>query len=66
MIGSLDRIIEWRGKSGTISVDTGPEYIIGKLLEWAAKQRVILQHIQSGQPQQNAYIERCNRTVRHE
>ena len=25
-----------------------------------------LQHIQPGQPQQNAYIERYNRTVRHE
>jgi putative transposase len=27
---------------------------------------VAIQHIQLGQPQQNAYIERYNRTVRHE
>lgn len=66
VIRSLDRIIEWRGKPGAIRVDNGPEYIIGKLLEWAAKQGVILKHIQPGQPQQNAYIERYNRTVRHE
>ena len=32
VIRSLDRIIEWRGKPGTIRVDNGPEYISGKLL----------------------------------
>jgi len=63
---SLDRIIEWRGKPGTIRVDNGPEYISGKLLIWAEKQGIAIQHIQSGKPQQNAYIERYNRTVRHE
>ena len=66
VIRSLDRIIEWRGKPGTIRVDNGPEYISGKLLEWASTQGVTIQHIQPGQPQQNAYIERYNRTVRHE
>ena len=66
VIRSLDRIIEWRGKPATIRVDNGPEYISGKLMEWAEKQGVIIQHIQPGQPQQNAYIERYNRTVRHE
>ena len=35
VIRSLDRIIEWRGKPGTIRVDNGPEYISGKLLIWA-------------------------------
>ena len=66
VIRSLDRIIEWRGKPGTIRVDNGPEYISGKLMEWAEKRRITIQHIQPGQPQQNAYIERYNRTVRHE
>ena len=44
----------------------GPEYISGKLLIWAEKHGVSIQHIQPGKPQQNAYIERYNRTVRHE
>ncbi len=35
-------------------------------MEWAAKQGVRLECIQHGNPQQNAYIERYNRTVRHE
>jgi putative transposase len=64
VIRSLDRIIEWRGKPGTIRVDNGPEYISGKLLIWAEKRGISIQHIQPGQPQQNAYIERYNR-VRH-
>jgi len=66
VIWGLDRIIEWRGKPGTIRVDNGPEYISEKLKKWAAKQGVTIQNIQPGQPQQNAYIERYNRTVRHE
>ena len=43
-----------------------PEYISGKLLIWAEKQGIAIQHIQPGRPQQNAYTERCNRTIRHE
>ena len=63
VIRSLDRIIECRGKPGTIRVDNGPEYISGKLLIWAEKRGITIQHIQ---PRQKAYIERYNRTVRHE
>ncbi len=63
VIRSLDRIIEWRSKPSTIRVDNGPEYISGKLTEWADKHGIAIQHIQ---PQQNAYIERYNRTVKHE
>jgi len=50
VIRSLDRIIEWRGKPGSIRVDDGPEYISSKLKGWAEKQNIILQHIQPGQP----------------
>ena len=35
-------------------------------MNWAEKHRITLCDIQPGQPQQNAYIERFNRTVRHE
>jgi putative transposase len=63
---SLDRIIEWRGPPLAIRVDNGPEYISGQLLRWAEDRGIAIQHIQPGKPQQNAYIERYNRTVRHE
>ena len=35
-------------------------------MTWAEKHGVRLEHIQSGKPQQNAYIERYNRNVRGE
>jgi len=37
VIRSLDRVIEGRGKPGTIRVDKGPEYISEKLMKWAGK-----------------------------
>ncbi len=62
----LDQIIEWRGKPAAIRVDNGPEYVSGTLMTWAEKQGIALRFIQPGKPQQNAYIERYNRTVRAE
>ncbi len=35
-------------------------------MEWAEKRNGRLEYIQPGKPQQNAYIERYNRTVRDE
>ena len=66
VIRSLDRIIEWRGTPLAIRVDNGPEYISDCLHQWAETRGIAIQHIQPGKPQQNAYIERYNRTVRHE
>lgn len=66
VIRSLEQIIEWRGKPLAIRCDNGPEYLSGQLVEWAAKNQIQLQYIQPGKPQQNAYVERYNRTVRHE
>ncbi len=66
VVRSLDHIIEWRGKPKIIRVDNGPEYVSGKLMAWAEKRGVRLEYIQPGKPQQNAYIERYNRTVRGE
>jgi putative transposase len=66
VIRSLERIIEWRGKPLTIRCDNGPEYIRQTLKNWANQQQIHLLYIQSGKPTQNAYIERFNRTARHE
>ncbi|WP_414650945.1 integrase core domain-containing protein [Eoetvoesiella sp.] len=35
-------------------------------MPWAEKRHITLQFIQPGMPQQNAYIERYNRTVRYD
>lgn len=66
VIRSLDQIIEWRGKPKAIRCDNGPEYISHALQCWALSRGIRLDYIQPGKPQQNAYVERYNRTVRHE
>lgn len=66
VIRSLERIIEWRGKPAAGRCDNGPEYLSQTLVDWANRQRITLLYIQPGKPNQNAYIERFNRTARHE
>ena len=66
VIRSLEQIIEWRGKPKAIRCDNGPEYLSGALQEWAEMQRIRIDYIQPGKPQQNAYVERFNRTVRYD
>ncbi|WP_186252510.1 IS3 family transposase, partial [Burkholderia gladioli] len=66
VIRSLDQVIEWRGKPLKIRCDNGPEYVSDALRDWAARRGIVLQFIQPGKPQQNAYIERYNKTVRYD
>jgi len=66
VIRSLDQVIEWRGKPKYLRCDNGPEYISGLLATWAENRGIELKFIQPGNPQQNAYIERYNRTVRYD
>ena len=66
VIRSLEQVMEWRGKPKAIRCDNGPEYISDKIIAWADDRDIRLIHIQPGNPQQNAYIERYNRTVRYE
>lgn len=66
VIRGLNQIIEWRGKSKAIRCDNGPEYISHALAAWVKKHGIVLMFIQPGNPQQNAYVERYNRTVRYD
>jgi putative transposase len=66
-VGSaLEHIIEWRGKTNAIRCDNGPEYISQTLVEWTNKHHITLLYLQPSKPTQNTYIERFNRTARHE
>jgi putative transposase len=66
VVRALDQVIEWRGKPTQIRCDNGPEYISGLLASWAESRCIQLEFIQPGNPQQNAYVERYNRTVRYD
>lgn len=66
VVRTLDRLVQWRGKPDAIRVDNGPEYLSEVFAGWCRDQAIRLNYIQPGKPNQNAYIERFNRTFRHE
>jgi putative transposase len=66
VIRALEQIIEWRGKPGALRCDNGPEYVSATLIAWAHSRGIRVDYIQPGKPQQNAYVERYNRTVRYD
>jgi len=66
VVRTLARLVQWRGKPDASRVDNGPEYLSQVLIAWCQEQGVTLHSIQPGKPNQNAYIERFNRTFRHE
>ena len=66
VIRALRQIIGWRGKPKVIRCDNGPENISETVRRWAEEWGIRFEYIQPGKPQQNAYVERFNRTVRYE
>ena len=61
----LNQLLEWRTKPLAIRCNNGPEFISHKFTEWAKKHEIRIDYIQPGKPQQNAYIERHNKTIRY-
>ncbi len=66
IIRCLDQIIEWRGKTKMIRCDNGSEMCSAVFQTWAEQRGIRVMFIQPGKPTQNAYVDRFNRTVRHE
>ena len=62
---TLDRLLEWQSKPIAIRCDNGPEFISHEFTNWAKQYGIRIDYIQPGNPQQNAYIERHNRTIRY-
>jgi putative transposase len=65
-VRALDQLVEWCGKPDAIHVDNGPEYLSQVFTDWCRRNHVQFRYIQPGKPNQNAYIERFNRTFRCE
>jgi putative transposase len=66
VIRVMEQLIEMYGKPDAIRLDNGSELTSTAFTEWCEAQRIELRFIQPGKPDQNAYIERFNRTYRNE
>jgi putative transposase len=66
LIRVLERLKDERGLPEMIRVDNGPEFISTQLDMYCKENKITLVFIQPGEPTQNAYIERCNGSIRRE
>ena len=67
LIRVLEELIALHGRPpAALRMDNGPELTAQALVEWCDERRIALHYIQPGKPDQNAFIERFNRTYRTE
>jgi putative transposase len=66
VIAQLERLFERHGKPELLRSDNGREFIAASLREWLAEQGVKTAFIEKASPQQNAFVERFNGTMRDE
>jgi putative transposase len=62
----LDQLIEVHGKPKALRLDNGSELTSHAFVDWAKERCIALRFIAPDKPNQNAYIERFNRTYREE
>ena len=66
VIRVMEQLAELRGLPCAIRLDNGPELRSQAFTEWCASHGIDLRFIQRAAPAQNAFVERFNRTYRHE
>lgn len=66
VVAVLEELVALHGAPARLRCDNGPEFIAAALATWCEANDVDLHHIPPGQPNQNAFIERFNRTYRTE
>jgi putative transposase len=66
LIRTLEQLESWRGLPQAIRCDNGPEIISQVFVDWCEERGIKIRYIQPGKPNQNAYVERFNRTYREE
>jgi transposase InsO family protein len=66
VIAELEQLFERHGRPQVLRSDNGREFIAASLGGWLAEQGVRTAFIAKGSPQQNAFVERFNGTMRDE
>jgi len=62
----LNELVALHGRPTAVRTDNGPEFTAQPFVDWCAEHGVTPLYIQPGKPDQNAYIERFNRSYRTE
>lgn len=66
VIRVLERRIDLHGKPEALRMDNGPEFTASAFEDWCRQRGIARKYIAPGKPDQNAFIERFNRTYRNE
>jgi putative transposase len=66
VIRVMEQLIELYGKPRALRLDNGSELTSIAFTEWCQAHAIELRFIQPGKPDQNAFIERFNKTYRQE
>ena len=66
LVRIFEQIRQERPLPQVLRTDNGPEFLGEAFTQWAKANGMAIQYIQPGKPNQNAYIERFNRTYREE
>ena len=66
LVRLMEQLIDLYGRPAALRVDNGPELTAEAFVEWCRRKDIEVRYIQPGKPDQNAYIERFNRSYREE
>jgi putative transposase len=66
VIAVLEQLVALHGAPAALRCDNGPELVSQALASWCEAHGIALRYIQPGKPNQNAFIERFNRSYRRE
>lgn len=66
LIRLFERLKVQRGLPTVLRVDNGPEFLSHEFTDWCEAHGVFIAYIEPGKPNQNAFIERFNRSLRNE
>ncbi len=66
LVRIFDRLRTEHGLPQVLRTDNGPEFLGEVFTNWAKQAGMAIQYIQPGKPNQNAFVERLNRTYREE
>jgi putative transposase len=66
LVRVFEQLRRQRGLPQVLRTDNGPEFLGETFTSWAKESGMAIRYIEPGEPNQNAYIERFNRTYREE